>query len=99
MQTAHMAAKKGSSGVVATLINGAGFVIAAMLVMHVVFNLFDFPAQPGLADSVAQAAKPLSLFFPGLIEAPNPMLQTLADFGLAAMFWILLAGLLAKIFG
>jgi hypothetical protein len=93
-----MAAKKGRSGA-ASLINGVGFLLAALLVMHIVFVLFRFPAQTGLAQSVGQAATPLALFFPGLIDAHNPILQVFLDFGLAAAFWIAVAGLLAKIFG
>lgn len=92
-----MAAKKGSAGL-ATLISGVGFLLAAILVMHIVFVLFHFPSENGLAQSVGQAAGPLALFFPGLIEANNQVLQVLMDFGLAAVFWVLLAGLLSRVF-
>lgn len=93
-----MASNKGSSGV-ATLINGAGFLLAAMLVMHILFVLIDIPSENGLVQTVAQAAGPLALFFPGLIHAKTEVLQVILDFGLAAGFWVLVAGLLARIFG
>ncbi|GAB3282102.1 hypothetical protein [Parasphingorhabdus pacifica] len=93
-----MAAKKGPSGV-ATLFNGVGFLLAAMLVMHILFSLIDIPSENGLVNSVRQAAEPLALFFPGLVDAPDPTLQVIADFGLAAVFWMLVAGLLGKVFG
>jgi hypothetical protein len=93
-----MAEKKGRSGV-ATLIQGIGFLLAALLIMHIVFVLFKIPTESGLARSVGQAANPLALFFPGLVDAHNAALQVLVDFGLAAGFWVLLAGLLARIFG
>lgn len=93
-----MAAKKGRSGV-ASLINGAGFLLAALLVMHIIFVLFRIPSETGLAHSVGQAANPLALFFPGLINAQNAVLQVLLDFGLAAGFWVLVAALLARAFG
>lgn len=94
----HMAAHKGRS-TVATLFQGAGFLLALLLVAHIVFVLFDFPTETKVASSVAQAAEPLALFFPGLIHAPVDSLQVIADYGLAAMFWMLLGGLLAKVFG
>ncbi len=91
-------AKKGTSGV-ATLIQAAGFLVAVILVLHTVFVLVDFPVQAGLAESVERAAGPLALFFPGLVDAPSAVLQVLLDFGLAAAFWIVVAGLLARIIG
>ncbi|QIZ35484.1 hypothetical protein [Saccharopolyspora sp. ASAGF58] len=93
-----MAAKKGRSAV-AALINGAGFLFAALLVLHIVFVVTGFPAENGLAQSVAQAAEPLALFFPGLVQAPGEVLQVLLDYGLAAVFWVLVGGGLARVFG
>ena len=65
----------------------------------VLFVLTGIPSENGLADSVAQAAGPLSLFFPGLVAAPSETLQVILDFGLAAGFWMLVAGLLGRVFG
>lgn len=93
-----MASKGKSTSGVATLIQAAGFLVAVILVLHAVFVLFDFPVQAGLAESVAQAAEPLALFFPGLVDAPAAALQVLLDFGLAAAFWILVSGLIARVF-
>ncbi|SDP93342.1 hypothetical protein SAMN04487905_11485 [Actinopolyspora xinjiangensis] len=95
-----MAAKKTNSGsALATLLQGIGFLLAVLLVAHTVFVLFDFRPEGQLAQSVARAAEPLALFFPGLIDAPSRVLQVLLDYGLAAMFWMLLGGLLARILG
>jgi hypothetical protein len=95
-----MAAKgRKSQSATASLINAAGFFVAAVLVVHLVFVLFRVPEQSALAQFVVRMAAPLALFFPGLVDAHNASLQVLLDFGLAALFWILLAGVLAKIFG
>lgn len=93
-----MAQKSKCSGT-ASLINGAGFVLAAILVLHIVFVLFRLPSETGLAQSVQQAAVPLALFFPGLVEGQNQVTQVLLDYGLAAGFWVLLSGVLARVFG
>lgn len=94
-----MAANKAGTSGVATLLQMVGFVLCVILVMHTVFVLFDFRPEGGLANSVARAAEPLALFFPGLIDAPSRALQVLLDYGLAAMFWMLVGGVLGRIFG
>lgn len=93
-----MAAKKGPSAV-ASMINGAGFLLAALLVMHVVLVLFRIPAESPFAQAIERVSLPLALFFPGMIDVHNVMLQVLVDYGLAAIFWIVVAGVFAKIFG
>ena len=92
-----MARKKGQSGF-AGLINAVGFIFAVLLVLHAAFVLTGFRGENELANSVARAAEPLALFFPGLVEAPSEVLQVLLDYGLAAMFWVLVAGVVGRIF-
>ncbi len=93
-----MAQKSSRSGL-AAVINAAGFVLAAILVLHIVFVLFRIPSENNLSQSVEQAAVPLALFFPGLIDGHDQVTQVLLDFGLAAGFWVLLSGALARLFG
>ncbi|MER7076586.1 hypothetical protein SAMN05421805_11985 [Saccharopolyspora antimicrobica] len=93
-----MAAKKGSGGI-AVLFQGAGFLFAAVLVMHLLFILTGFAGDGKFVGSVAQAAEPLALFFPGLLSVDFPVLQVLLDYGLAACFWVLVGGLLGRVFG
>ncbi|WP_188990485.1 hypothetical protein [Saccharopolyspora thermophila] len=93
-----MAVKKRRSGL-GTLIHGVGFLLAVLLVMHIVFVVTGFPTENGLAQSVAQAAEPLALFFPGLVQTQSEILQVFVDYGLAAGFWVLLCAVLARVFG
>ncbi|MGW1678602.1 hypothetical protein [Saccharopolyspora sp. NPDC002376] len=92
-----MAAKKRQGGL-AVLFHGVGFLFAAMLVLHLLFRLTGFASDGPLAGSVAQAAEPLALFFPGLLSVDAPALQVLLDYGLAACFWVLVGGLLGRVF-
>lgn len=92
-----MAAKSKQSGL-ATLLHIAGFLFAVLLVLHAVIRISGARPEGGLGDSVARAAEPLSLFFPGLIEVGQPQLQVLVDHGLAAVFWVFVFGLLARVF-
>jgi hypothetical protein len=97
-QTDHMAAQKNQSAV-AAVINGVGFLLAALLVMHIVLVLFRIPLEIPFAHAVERLATPLALFFPELINAPDAVLQVLVAYGLAAAFWIVVASLVARIFG
>lgn len=97
-QTDHMTAKKNQSAV-AAVINGVGFLLAALLVMHIVLVLFRIPLDTPLANAVERLAMPLALFFPELVNVPNAVLQVLVAYGLAAAFWIVVASLVARIFG
>jgi hypothetical protein len=97
-QTDHMAAKKRQSAV-ASLINGVGFLLAALLVLHIVLVLFRIPMESPFAHAVEGMAVPLALFFPGMVHVPNEVLQVLVAYGLAAAFWIVVAGVAARIFG
>lgn len=96
-----MASNKTNSGgsALGTLFQGLGFLLAVILVAHTVFVLFEFQPEGQLAQSVARAAEPLALFFPGLVDAPGPEAQVLLDYGLAALFWMLAGGLLGRVFG
>jgi hypothetical protein len=98
-QTDHMAAKKKGPSSIASMLNGVGFLLAALLVMHVVLVLFRIPAESPFAQAVERVAVPLALFFPGMIVVHNAVLQVLVDYGLAAAFWIVVAAVFAKIVG
>lgn len=93
-----MAAKKSRSAV-ASLINGVGFLLAALLVVHIVLVLFRIPVDSPAANAVERLAVPLALFFPGMIQMHNAVLQVLVAYGLAAVFWIVVAAVVARIFG
>jgi hypothetical protein len=93
-----MAGKKGSSGF-ASMIQGVGFLLAALMVMHVILVLFRIPVESPFAKAVERVSGPLALFFPGLVQMHNAVLQVLVDYGLAAVFWIVVAGVIAKIAG
>lgn len=98
-QTDHMAAKKKGPSSIASMLNGVGFLLAALLVMHIVLVLFRIPPESPFARAIERVAVPLALFFPGMVDAHNAQLQVLVDYGLAAIFWIVVAGVLAKIIG
>jgi hypothetical protein len=45
---------------------------------------------------VQSLAEPLALFFPGLFATGNYNLDVFLNYGLAAVFWLVVTGLLAR---
>lgn len=90
---------KARRSVFGTVISYAGFAVAVVLVAHIVFVIFGAPGDTQLVSTVARVADVVALFFPGLIAVGDPTLQVITDFGLAAVFWVLVANVLARVLG
>ncbi|MGB3440788.1 MAG: hypothetical protein WBA97_18730 [Actinophytocola sp.] len=59
-------------------------------------NLFGANATNAFFRFIQSMAEPLALFFPGLFTFANKALETIVNYGLAAVFWLVLAGLIAR---
>lgn len=46
---------------------------------------------------VKSLAAPLALFFPGLFDLGNYNLSVIVNYGLAAVFWVVVAGFLSRL--
>jgi hypothetical protein len=80
-----------------TIINVGGSVIALILVAHIIFGLLH--ANPGniLVSTVAEWANIFGVWFVNLFNTGEPVLQLILNYGLAAVFWLIVAGLLARL--
>ncbi|ASO17876.1 hypothetical protein AHOG_01045 [Actinoalloteichus hoggarensis] len=92
------ASNRGSSGL-AGLINAVGFVLAAVLVANVLLVLLNVDSSIEVVQLIGNLADWLSLWWPGLIQVDDATLQVLVDHGIAALFWVVVAGILARAFG
>ncbi|APU12306.1 MULTISPECIES: hypothetical protein [Actinoalloteichus] len=92
------ASKRGSSGL-AGLINAVGFVLAAVLVANVLLILLNVDTSIEVVALIGNLADWLALWWPGLIQVDDATLQVLVDYGVAALFWVVVAGILARAFG
>lgn len=81
----------------ARVITLIGAVFALIEVVYILLNLFGANATNAFYRFIQSMAEPLALFFPGLFTFANKSLETLVNYGLAAVFWIVVAGLLARV--
>ncbi|AOS61066.1 hypothetical protein [Actinoalloteichus hymeniacidonis] len=92
------ASKRGDSGL-AGLINAVGFVLAAVLVVNALLVLLNVSTDVEVVQLIGNLSEWLTLWWPGLIPTDNETLQVLVDHGVAALFWVVVAAILARAFG
>ena len=96
MTTRRWAVSSGR-GTAARVITGIGALFALIEVVYILMILFGANQANSFFLFIKSMAAPLALFFPGLFDLGNYKLSVIVNYGLAAVFWILLAGLLARL--
>lgn len=81
----------------ARIVSGVGAVFAMVEVVYILLHLFN--ANPGNAffRFIQSIAEPLALFFPGLFHVDNAKLEIFLNYGLAAVFWLVVTGFIARL--
>lgn len=81
----------------AAIVRGIGAVIAIVLAAHVLFVLLN--ANPGnsMVNFVADAARLLAVWFHNLFRTGNADMNLVLNYGLAIVFWLVVAGIIARI--
>lgn len=85
----------GAGAVLAALVRGIAAVFAVVLVVHIVLTLGSANPDNSITQWVADLARPLALGFKDLFSPAEPKLQVLVNFGLAAIFWLVVGTVLA----
>ncbi|WP_037361376.1 hypothetical protein [Amycolatopsis orientalis] len=81
----------------ASLVRWAGLLFAAVLVLHVIFVIGEANQGNGIVSFVRNWADGLSLGFKDLFTPSDAKLRVLVNYGIAAVFWLIVSGILAKI--
>jgi hypothetical protein len=81
----------------ARVISGVGVVFALIEVLFILMILFGANQANAFFKFVAQLATPLALFFPGLFEFENPNISIIVNYGLAAVFWLVVTAFVARL--
>ncbi|KZB80237.1 hypothetical protein [Amycolatopsis regifaucium] len=79
------------------VIVGVGALFAFIELLYMVMVLAGANAGNGFFIFIQSLAGPLALFWPGLFPVNDPNFQVILDYGLAAAFWVILAGVIARI--
>lgn len=79
------------AGVLATVVRIVGYVLAAVLVAFLVLTFVGVNTANGVAQLIGRVADVAVLSFRDLFLIADPAFATVVNFGLAAIFWVLVA--------
>jgi hypothetical protein len=82
---------------VATVVRWIGLLLAIVLVVHVVLTVGSANPANGITTFFADLADPIALGFRDLFTPADPKLFVLVNYGIAAIFWLIVSGVLAKV--
>ena len=81
----------------ASVVRWVGLIFAALLVLHVIFVIGSANSANGIVSFVRGWADGLSLGFKDLFTPSDAKLRVLVNYGIAAIFWLIVSGILARI--
>jgi hypothetical protein len=85
------------ASVVASIVRWVGLVFAAILVIHVIFTVGSANPDNGIVSFIRSWADGLALGFSDLFTPGDAKLRVLVNYGIAAIFWLVVSGILAKV--
>ncbi|WP_434451738.1 hypothetical protein [Lentzea sp. E54] len=83
-------------GTASRVISGIGALFALIEVLYILMIVLGANAANAFFRFIQSLAEPLALFFPGLFQTGNANLDVFLNYGLAAVFWLVVTGLLAR---
>jgi hypothetical protein len=84
-------------GVFATVVRWAGLLFALVLVVHVLLTVGSANPANGITRFFASTADPLALAFKSLFMPESAELRVLVNYGLAALFWLVVSSVLSRL--
>jgi len=84
-------------GAVAGVVRWVGLLFAVVLVVHVLLTVGGANPDNLITRFFHGAARPLALAFTDLFTPHDPKLGVLVNFGLAAVFWLIVSGVAARL--
>jgi len=86
-----------AASVVASIVRWVGLVFAAFLVIHVIFTVGSANPDNGIVSFVRSWADSLAIGFGDMFTPSDGKLRVLVNYGIAAIFWMVVSGILAKV--
>ncbi|MPZ82231.1 MAG: hypothetical protein GEV28_18265 [Actinophytocola sp.] len=84
-------------GGLAGLVRWVGLIFALVLVVHVLLTVGSANQDNGITVFFADTAKPLALAFKSLFTPENAELRVLVNYGLAALFWLIVSSVVSRL--
>lgn len=90
-RTAH------GSGTAAAIVSAIGGLFALIEAVYILLLVFEANQTNKFFSFVKGLAEPLALFFPGLFNTGTFKLDVIINYGLAAVFWLVVTGIIARL--
>lgn len=84
-------------GILATIIRWVGLLFAVVLVVYVILTVGNANPNNGITQFVHSWADTVSLGFKNLFTPDDPKLRVLVNYGIAAIFWLVVTAIVAKL--
>ena len=84
-------------GTASRVISGIGVVFALIEILFILMIVLGANPANAFFRFIQSLADPLALFFPGLFNTGNFNVDVLLNYGLAAVFWLVVTGILARV--
>ncbi|HKS45390.1 MAG TPA: hypothetical protein VJT49_09795 [Amycolatopsis sp.] len=81
----------------AGVVRWAGLIFAAILVLHVIFVVGSANPANGIVSWMRGWADTLAIGFKDLFQPDDEKLRVLVNYGVAALFWLIVSSILARI--
>ncbi|MPY78108.1 MAG: hypothetical protein GEV04_06345 [Actinophytocola sp.] len=92
-----VAVKDKTVGILAAVVRWVFLLFALVLVLHVVFSIADANEDNSIVSFVRDWADPLALGFKDMFQPDDAQLKILVNYGIAAIFWLIVSSLGAAI--
>lgn len=89
-------AHKKVAAVVADVVRWVGLLFAVVLVVHVLLTVGGANPDNGITQFFDNVAQPLALAFKDLFTPENADLRVLVNYGIAALFWLVLSAIASR---
>lgn len=84
-------------GVLATVVRWAGLIVAVILVLRVVLTVGGANPSNGITSFVTWCSDPLAWGFKDLFTPSDGKLRVLVNYGIAAIFWLIVSSVVVRI--
>ncbi|AIJ26764.1 hypothetical protein [Amycolatopsis methanolica] len=84
-------------GLIAGIVRWVGLIFALILVLHVIFVVGGANPDNGIVSFVRDWSDGLALGFKDLFEPADEKLRVLVNYGIAAIFWLVVSSIVARI--
>lgn len=84
-------------GLLSAVVRWLGVIFAVILVLHVIFVLGEANGDNGIVTFADSWSKSLSMGFEDLFTPDDHKLEVLVNYGIAAIFWLVVSAIVSKI--